>query len=34
LLANSPDDFFDALQQGIGRYQNGISQASTLNPEP
>jgi hypothetical protein len=30
LLANSPDDFFDALQQGIGRYQNGISQGGEI----
>ena len=30
LLADSPDNFFDALQQGIGRYQNCIMQGGEI----
>mmetsp|Transcript_22390 Transcript_22390/g.51649 ORF Transcript_22390/g.51649 Transcript_22390/m.51649 type:complete len:408 (+) Transcript_22390:54-1277(+) len=30
LLVDSPDDFFDALQQGIGRYQNCVSQGGEI----
>ena len=30
LLATSPDDFFEALQHGIGRYQNCITQGGEI----
>ena len=30
LLAQSPEDFFDALSQAIGRYRNCISQAGEI----